>query len=114
MKIIRIPKCVSTNTQIKDYYKHLPSTLPLCLITNHQTHGKGQLGAKWVVEADQNLTFSFLFPNLKIPISQAFKINLLTTLKLNEVFMDLGISHLKFKWPNDLILSEKKNWRYFN
>ncbi|MCH8534772.1 MAG: biotin--[acetyl-CoA-carboxylase] ligase [Flavobacteriaceae bacterium] len=108
MKIIRIKKCTSTNNQIKDYFFHLPSSIPLCLIAEHQTNGKGQLGAKWATQAHQNLTFSFLFPNLNLSVDKAFKINLLTTLKLYEVFTELGFSKLQFKWPNDLILANKK------
>jgi len=108
LKIIKISKCASTNNQIKDYFLHLPSSDSLCLIAEEQTQGKGQLGSQWVSRAHQNLTFSFLFPNLNLPIEESFKINLLTTIKLHEVFTDLGFSKLKFKWPNDLILADKK------
>jgi len=108
LKIIRLKKCASTNDEIKSYYNSLPSSISLCLITKHQYNGKGQLGAAWITESGKNLTFSFLFPNLKLPVNESFKINLLVTLKLIQAFQDLGFEKLQFKWPNDLIIQNKK------
>ncbi|NGZ89241.1 biotin--[acetyl-CoA-carboxylase] ligase [Psychroflexus maritimus] len=108
MKVIRHKKCASTNDEIKRYFNQISTPTPVCLITDNQYGGKGQLGAKWSSLPNKNLTFSFLFPNINLSIEETFKINLLTILKLNEAFKSQDITNLLFKWPNDLILQNKK------
>jgi BirA family biotin operon repressor/biotin-[acetyl-CoA-carboxylase] ligase len=78
----------------------------ICL-TNHQTKGRGQYERKWESEEGQNLTFSIAFLP---PIAERFHVlTLACALAMVEYFDELLPSTCAaIKWPNDLLLNDKK------
>ena len=71
----------------------------------HQTAGKGRLGRKWEDDKD-SLMFSLLLKENLDP-SRVSLLPLLTGVVLYETLEDYKIS-TKLKWPNDVILNDKK------
>jgi BirA family biotin operon repressor/biotin-[acetyl-CoA-carboxylase] ligase len=96
----------STNT----YLKKLPAEKiehGMVCLTDDQTQGRGQYKRKWDSEPGQNLTFSLAFTP-----SSADRLHVLTLAcalasvqHLNNFF---GTSCTCIKWPNDVLLNDKK------
>ncbi|MDZ7658662.1 biotin--[acetyl-CoA-carboxylase] ligase [Fodinibius sp.] len=96
----------STNTYLKKLSSEEIEHGLFCL-TDHQTRGRGQYERKWETEKGQNLTFSIAFT----PADRG-RFHVLTLAcalaiveKLNEF---VGSSCAAIKWPNDIILNDKK------
>jgi BirA family biotin operon repressor/biotin-[acetyl-CoA-carboxylase] ligase len=96
----------STNTYLKKMSRDEIEHGMICL-TNHQTKGRGQYERRWESEEGQNLTFSMAL----IP-PQAERFHVLTlafALGMVEYFDELlPSSCAAIKWPNDLLLNDKK------
>ncbi len=77
------------------------------IITEFQTAGRGRLGRTWQAEAEKNLLFSVIIrPKLEIN-----KIGLLPFFAAVGVAQALEtVTGIRFecKWPNDVLLNEKK------
>lgn len=96
----------STNT----YLKKLSSEKiehGQCCLTDHQTRGRGQYERKWESGKGENLTFS-----IALTPANSGRFHVLTLAcalaiveKLNEL---LNRSCAAIKWPNDIILNDKK------
>lgn len=103
--IVELKEVSSTNS----YLKEIENTLPTLVCADFQTAGRGQYGKIWTSTDCENLLFSFQFfpSNSSIQsanlISQLVAIEIVTTinLKLNE-------EKCSIKWPNDIILKNKK------
>jgi len=71
-----------------------------------QTQGRGQRGRTWESEAGANLTFSLL-AKPQIPISKQYEISAAVSLALVDLLDGYGLRSM-IKWPNDLIVAERK------
>lgn len=96
----------STNTYLKKLSNSDIDHGLLCL-TDHQTKGRGQYERKWESEKGKNLTFS-----LALTPADTGRFHVLTLVcalsiveKLNAF---LNASCAAIKWPNDVILNNKK------
>jgi len=77
------------------------------VITDLQTAGKGRLGRRWLAPAGSSLLMSILFrPPLAPP--QLARLTMLCSLGvLDGVRSTTGLT-LQLKWPNDLLVGDKK------
>lgn len=96
----------STNTHLKTIPREELEQGMLCL-TDHQTRGRGQYERQWESEKGLNLTFSMGFTP---PDHQRFHVLALACAlalveQLNEL---LDTSCSAIKWPNDIMLNNKK------
>lgn len=98
MKLIKLDVIDSTNTYLKTNYESLDN---LTVVTSeHQTNGKGRLGRTWVDEDD--LLFSILIKeNIEKPTDYSFLIGAVLVKVLSKY-------NPKIKWPNDIIINDKK------
>lgn len=98
MKLIKFDVIDSTNTYLKTNYESLDN---LTVVTSkHQTNGKGRLGRTWVDEDD--LLFSILIKeNIEKPTDYSFLISAVLVKVLSKY-------NPKIKWPNDIIINDKK------
>jgi BirA family biotin operon repressor/biotin-[acetyl-CoA-carboxylase] ligase len=77
------------------------------VITQKQTHGRGQRGNTWESEPGKNLTFSLvLFPD-RYPVDRQFRFSMGCSLALVDYLNQNGLKG-QIKWPNDLLVGEKK------
>lgn len=107
-KLIHISECLSTNDEI---LKHIESPLEkedlLALYTLRQRQGKGQYGNQWLSNDDENIAISFALDATSIPHSVS-SINYHTAIITRDFIANLTDSPTKIKWPNDIILKNKK------
>ncbi|MCX7822701.1 MAG: biotin--[acetyl-CoA-carboxylase] ligase [Syntrophobacterales bacterium] len=77
------------------------------VVAESQTAGRGRLGRSWMSLPRKGLYFSFI---LRPPLEprSAFQLTLLTALALLETLRGLYGFPVMLKWPNDIVLGEKK------
>ncbi|WP_116788092.1 biotin--[acetyl-CoA-carboxylase] ligase [Flavobacterium psychrotrophum] len=108
MNIIKLSAINSTN----DFLKQLLSTGNVenftVAVAEHQTAGRGQMGAQWNAEAGKNLTFSLLIKDLLTDINGIFGLNVAIAVSIAEALAEFNIEALSVKWPNDILAVNKK------
>jgi BirA family biotin operon repressor/biotin-[acetyl-CoA-carboxylase] ligase len=100
-------RCASTNQLLRQAAASSPSgTL---VVTDDQTGGRGRLGRTWVSEPGKDLTFSVLLHPALAP-AQAHLLSLAAALATAETIEAIvgGGGRVQVKWPNDVLLDEKK------
>lgn len=76
------------------------------VFTYHQTKGKGQRNNQWFAVKNQNITLSVILkPNL--PPSSMFYLSMAVALAAKR-FMRRYTDPVYVKWPNDIIISDRK------
>lgn len=75
--------------------------------TFNQKKGRGQYGNSWKTEKNLNIAFSLAIPKNFVKISDSL-FNFYTALQLRSFVANLTKKEVKIKWPNDLILNQKK------
>lgn len=108
MNIIKLNAIPSTN----DYLKELSVSTLLpdftIVVAEHQTNGKGQMGAVWQVESSTNLTFSVLLSGSYLRIEDIFTINIAIANSICKVLLSFDFNSVAVKWPNDIMAYNKK------
>lgn len=101
---IHLEECFSTNDEILTFlYEDEPSAV----FTFNQTKGRGQYGNEWRVIPNQNLAYSIAIKTSEINISPT-SLNYYTAIVVRDFLANLTSVETKIKWPNDIILNEKK------
>ena len=104
--LVYLKKSLSTNDEISDYFT-LNKNEITAIYTFDQTKGRGLYGNSWKTLTDQNLAFSFCIQKDKICYGNSL-FNYYTAVLFREFFANLTNTEVKIKWPNDLILKNKK------
>ncbi|MBQ9604482.1 MAG: biotin--[Firmicutes bacterium] len=74
---------------------------------NQQTAGKGRLGRTWISPENQNIYLSMVFyPDTDI--EQVPQITLVVGLALAKTLMETTGAQVGIKWPNDVLINNKK------
>lgn len=103
-----------------EHYAVLPSTQELALkraqddvkdgtiiIADSQTNGRGQLKRTWHSSDSKGLWFSLIIkPELES--ENAHHLTLLTAVALSETIRAVSSIQPKIKWPNDILIKDKK------
>jgi BirA family transcriptional regulator, biotin operon repressor / biotin---[acetyl-CoA-carboxylase] ligase len=99
--------CESTNRILRQAAPSSPSGM--VVVTDEQTGGRGRLDRTWVSRPGRDLTFSVLLRPSLAP-AQAHLLSLAAALAVAEVLETIpGLEgQVGIKWPNDLLLGEKK------
>lgn len=80
-----------------------------CIIAEKQTAGKGQLNAVWESEAYQNITLSYVFDLQFLKTDKIFLWNKCIANAIHHcVSYFLSSEKNEIKWPNDILVNEKK------
>lgn len=105
MKIERYHLSVidSTNNWVKTHIDEFDPRVLTLVTADEQTAGRGRLKRQWISPSKVNFygTFAFFSDKAQSNISQLMAISAV------EVLRELGFE-VKCKWPNDLILGNKK------
>lgn len=80
----------------------------MVFISGHQTLGRGQVGAKWMDEPDKNALFSVVFPVDNMPIRHLSRWNMWFSTQVVLALRKLTHLPILLKWPNDILLFNKK------
>lgn len=103
-KLTFVEQCESTNDLILDFLD--PEYKDICaLYTLNQTKGRGQYGNIWNSDQNKNIAFSAA---LRCDFYSQDFINFHTAVILRDFLANLTHSEVFIKWPNDLILKNKK------
>jgi BirA family biotin operon repressor/biotin-[acetyl-CoA-carboxylase] ligase len=100
-----LSECHSTNDKAIQMIKEKVAHEGTVIICEHQTHGKGQRGNKWLSEKGLNLTFSLVLKPNFMDLSEQFYLNMAISNSIRKLFQEY-IPDVKVKWPNDLIVPE--------
>ncbi len=106
--LVYVPQCHSTNTLATELSQKAETPEGTLIITNHQMAGRGQRGSSWEASPGENLTFSLILkPNFlqaqnQFQLNQAFSLGVLDYVKARLT------GDIKVKWPNDVMVNERK------
>lgn len=104
-QLISVETCFSTNDEIINYLAENQTDI-IGLYTSCQTKGRGQYGNSWNIRPNENLALS-----IAVPVAQIHPeiiINFYTAVLIRDFIAKLTDEDTKIKWPNDIILKEKK------
>ena len=106
--LIYFNNCASTQDELIDFLnQHYLSEDFLAVYTFNQTKGRGQYGNSWENLPEKNLAYSFALKTKNINISDTC-FNFYTAILVRDFIANLTKTEVKIKWPNDLILKNKK------
>ena len=95
----------NSNDKIKEVFKKNDNS-HLALFCINQKKGRGRKGRVWKSK-EGDLTCSILIKK-KLHISEIGRINIIIVSIIINIFEDLGLNKVKFKWPNDVFVNNKK------
>lgn len=101
-----LKECLSTNDEIESFLLH-PSENITGVYTFNQTQGRGQYGNQWKISPNLNIAFSVAINSAQIHLRDSF-FNYYTANSIRDFLANLTDNEVKTKWPNDLILGNKK------
>jgi len=96
----------STNDEISQVLLY-PHSNFVGLYTFNQTKGRGQYGNTWASQPEQNLAYTIAIKTDDIKLDN-FLFNYYTATTIREFIAKLTEKTVKIKWPNDIILNNKK------
>lgn len=99
-------ECSSTNDEISQVLLY-PKSNFIGLFTFNQTKGRGQYGNTWTSTAEQNLAYTLAVKTSCIQHSD-FMFNYYTAISVQNFLANLTEKIVKIKWPNDIIVQNKK------
>lgn len=106
--LIYFNNCASTQDELIDFLnQHYLSEDFLAVYTFNQTKGRGQYGNSWENLPEENLAYSFALKTKNINVSDTC-FNFYTAILVRDFIVNLTKTEVKIKWPNDLILKNKK------
>lgn len=103
--ILYLNSATSTNDEIIEILKANP--VPQAVFTFHQTQGRGQYGNRWNSIPSKNIAYSLALQADSVKLSENI-FNYHTAIILRDFIANLTDNPVKIKWPNDLILHQKK------
>ena len=95
----------NSNDKIKEVFKKSDNS-GLALFCINQKKGRGRKGRVWKSKVG-DLTCSILIKK-KLDISEMGRINIIIVSIIINIFEDLGLNKVKFKWPNDIFINNRK------
>ncbi|HEY9117274.1 MAG TPA: biotin--[acetyl-CoA-carboxylase] ligase [Roseivirga sp.] len=104
-----VPSCHSTNDSARRLLENTAIQEGFVLITDDQTKGRGQRGNIWLSEAGKNLTFSIIVRPTFLKVIDQFFLNIIASLAVRNAVADKLTGHnCQVKWPNDVLVNERK------
>ena len=78
------------------------------IIAEEQTSGRGRQKRKWLSPQGMNIYASLIFAPEKWDTSMAIPFMFALSIAVREAIVDFGIDEAKIKWPNDVMVGNKK------
>lgn len=100
-----LPECPSTNTVLLARAER-GAPAGTVVVAECQTAGRGRMGRVWISAPRDSLTFSLLW---RLPAGRApTGLSLAAGLGVAEALRGLGVEGIALKWPNDILLNDRK------
>jgi BirA family biotin operon repressor/biotin-[acetyl-CoA-carboxylase] ligase len=106
--IIQLDTVDSTNNYAANLLKLSTVAEGTVITALEQTQGRGQRGAGWTSNAGENLLCSVILYPKSIRPDEQFNLLQTVALAVHEVVEELTQSETHIKWPNDIIVKDKK------
>ena len=106
-KIIKLEETSSTNDIAYELLKKGEIKEGTVIVSQFQKEGKGQRGSKWESECGKNILMSIVLSPDILVVNQ-FQINIWISLALHDFSKKYFPERTKIKWPNDLLIDNKK------
>lgn len=105
-KILRYEQVESTNTLAREFAEQGQAE-GLVIAAQEQTAGRGRMGRKWIVPRGTSLQFSVL---LRPPLAPQYapRLSFMAALSVANALARQFNLKAVLKWPNDVLLHEKK------
>ncbi|CAA7196905.1 biotin--[acetyl-CoA-carboxylase] ligase [Chryseobacterium potabilaquae] len=105
-QLFYLKECSSTNDEISKFLLYKNSDF-IALHTFNQTRGRGQYGNTWYSAAKKNIAYTLAVSTQNFVYSD-FLFNYYTAILIHDFIANLTEVTPKIKWPNDIILKNKK------
>ena len=106
--IVYVPECHSTNTLLVEMVEKANMMEGTLVITDRQLKGRGQRGNSWEAEPGLNLTFSILLRPSFLTVAEQFFLTQAISTGLGDYWQSRIHLGTKIKWPNDIVINDKK------
>ena len=106
-KLIKLEKTSSTNDIAYELLRKGKIKEGTVIVSKFQKQGKGQKGAKWESEYGKNILMSIVLSPDILAVNQ-FQLNICISLALHDFSKKYFPERIKIKWPNDLLIENKK------
>lgn len=107
-EIIRLESVDSTNNYAANLLKLSRVPEGTVITAQEQTEGRGQRGTVWKSEKRANLLSSIILYPLFLSPENQFLLSKAVSLAVRELIEDLTEREVFVKWPNDIIVHDKK------
>ena len=103
--VVKFKQIDSTNNYLKNSYKLLNNFT--FVVTDYQTNGKGRNDRVWSSEEGKNLMFSFLIKDQDL-LKKYSALSIISAVEVAKVLEEYQIKGVSIKWPNDVLINDKK------
>ena len=103
--VVKFKQIDSTNNYLKNSYKLLNNFT--FVVTDYQTNGKGRNDRVWSSEEGKNLMFSFLIKDQGL-LKKFSALSIISAVEVAKLLEDYQIKDVSIKWPNDVLIGDKK------
>ncbi len=80
----------------------------LLVVSEEQTDGRGRQKRKWLSPRGVNVYASLVYKPSNMSATKSIPLMFATSIAIVEALSDFGIDNAKIKWPNDVIINNKK------
>lgn len=101
-----LPTVDSTNAEALRRIE-VAESLPFVVLAERQTSGRGRRGRSWVSPFGENLYYSLVL-RVEGGMRQLEGLSLAVGLALLRVIRESGVAEAGLKWPNDVLVGERK------
>lgn len=103
-----LPVCASTNSEAQQLLLKNEATEGCVVLTDEQTHGRGQRGNTWEAAPGKNITLSVILSPVFLAVRHQFYLNMAVSLAALDLLREQGLGQARVKWPNDLYFEDRK------
>lgn len=107
-KIIILNSVDSTNNYAMGLVKKGEAADGQAVFAMEQTIGRGRQGRHWISEPGANLQISYIISMEWASMRDQFFLSMAVSLSVAELIMHCSKSEVFVKWPNDVIINDKK------
>lgn len=107
--LIKLTETESTNTFLKELAEREKLPEGTAVLAAYQRNGRGQRGAAWESSAGENILLSLLLHPVFLDAAEQFILSQAIALSVYDLIsFYLPAEDVKIKWPNDILLNNKK------
>ena len=103
--VVKFKEIDSTNNYFKNSYKLLNNFT--FVVADYQIKGKGRNDRVWSSEEGANLMFSFLIKDQNL-LKKYSALSIISAVEVAKVLEGYQIKGVSIKWPNDVLINDKK------